>query len=81
MNEILNDILYGPLGWKIACMVLTLVGIILAVALMDGPWSRGKETANRSPPQQNLDDPPADVSSGFKQENQEDRTSASKLSE
>jgi hypothetical protein len=50
VNEILDDLLHGPLGWKIACMVLTLVGIILTAALLDGPGLPGKETARRGSP-------------------------------
>lgn len=69
MNEIFNNFMFGPLGWKVVCGVVTLVGILLAIALMDGPWVRGKEKAKPPLPQQDDGGPPAGSSSKLSEDN------------
>ncbi|MDA1053861.1 MAG: hypothetical protein O3C40_25715 [Planctomycetota bacterium] len=36
MNELLQDVLHGPIGWQIMWSVLACIGILLAVAVLDG---------------------------------------------
>jgi len=67
MNDVIQNTLNGPLGWQIIWAVLAGVGIIVVVAILDGPILRtshrrrerriqGKNSPPREP--QNVSGPP-----------------------
>jgi len=46
MNDLLNNVLVGPIGWQIMWSVVIGVAILILVAAIDGSW--GKRPRHRS---------------------------------